>query len=375
MEETFTLPDLGEGLAGAEIVSWHVAVGDHVVRDQPLLSVETDKAVVEIPSPRAGRIAALHGVPGEVVEVGAPLVEFEGAATPDHGAIVGDGASRAPAAPTTVGVSRGVSPASPAARARARELGVAIDSIDGSGPGGSVTLADVEAAAPSPDHGAERVQGVRRAMLLNMARAGREVVAATITDEADIDDWSMDADVTVRLLRAVAAACAVEPALNAWFDGVRETVTRHRRVDVGVAMETPLGLFTPVLRDIGAATDEELRARLENAKRGVSERTIGRGDLLGQTISLSNFGMFSGRFASLVVVPPQVAILGAGRATGRAVVHDGAIVPRRILPLSLSFDHRAVTGIEAARFLQAVRASLEQPLVTPTHRQEQPVQP
>ena len=353
MERTFRLPDLGEGLHDAEIVAWHVGVGDHVVADQPLLSVETDKAVVEIPSPRAGRIVALHGAPGDTVAVGAPLVEFDDLGTADTGAIVGD-------------LSRAVR-AAPAVRRRAAELGVDLATLAGSGPDGAVTMADVDTAArprltPAPAAPqAEPLRGVRRAMHRHMTLAGREVVRATVTGEADIDAWPADTDVTVRLVRAVVRACEASPSLNAWFDGDAQTRTLHRRVDLGLAMESDDGLFVPVLRDAARLGVDELRGRIEALKTGVAARSLPHEDLVGATISLSNFGMHGGRFAELVVVPPQVAILGAGRAQPRVVVVDGAPAVRRVLPLSLAFDHRVVTGVEAARFLAAAVDDLQHP--------------
>lgn len=366
MTSEFTLPDLGEGLTEAEIVAWHVGAGDHVVVGQPLVSVETDKAVVEVPSPRSGHVAAVHGEPGERIEVGALLVQFTEGESADAGVIVGDAAPVDQVSPAPTHEPPPASPggpriaAAPAARARAHELGVDIATVAGTGKDGAVTMEDVEAAARAPE-GAERVRGVRRAMLLNMTRAGREVVPATVTDEADIDDWPEGTDVTVRLVQALAAGCRAAPALNAWLHAAAGTRTVHDSVNVGVAMETDDGLFTPVLRDAGNAAEADLRRMLEDAKAAVRERSIARADLLGQTISLSNFGMFGGRFASLVVVPPQVAILGAGRAAPRAVPRDGGIAVRRMLPLSLTFDHRAVTGVEAARFLDAVKTALEAP--------------
>jgi pyruvate dehydrogenase E2 component (dihydrolipoamide acetyltransferase) len=356
METVFRLPDLGEGLHDAEIVAWQVGVGDHVVADQPLLSVETDKAVVEIPSPQAGRIAALHGTPGDRVAVGAVLVEFASGPAADAGAIVGD-------VPRPAAAVR----AAPAVRRRAAERGLDLAAIRGSGPAGTVTMADVDAASAGraavaePGAAAEPLAGVRRAMLRNMTRAGREVVRATVTGEADIDAWPAGTDVTARLVGAIARACAASPSLNAWFDAATETRTLHRRVDLGIATETDDGLFVPVLRDAARRGADELRATLESLKAQVANRTVPREALVGATITLSNFGMHGGRFAELVVVPPQVAILGAGRAEARIVVVAGAPAVRRVLPLSLSFDHRVVTGVEAARFLAAAIDDLHRP--------------
>ncbi len=355
MAEIFKLPDLGEGLQEAEIVAWHVGVGDHVVTDQPLISVETDKAVVEVPSPHSGRIAALHGAPGDVVAVGAPLVEFAAGAAADKGAIVGKVAAAA---------EKGAVPekarAAPVVRRLAAQLGVELAAVEATGAGGTVTKADVERAAGEVA-ATEPIRGVRRAMFHNMTRAGREVVPATITDEADIEAWPDKTDVTIRLIRAVAAGCKASPSLNAWLDA--ETMTRrvHERIDLGIAVETEDGLFAPVMRDIGTRDAADLRRGVEAMKQDISARSIPHEQLVGQTITLSNFGMFGGRFADLVVVPPQVAIVGAGRAEMRIVAVDGAPAAHRLLPLSLSFDHRVVTGVEAARFLNAVIEELEQP--------------
>jgi pyruvate dehydrogenase E2 component (dihydrolipoamide acetyltransferase) len=195
-------------------------------------------------------------------------------------------------------------------------------------------------------------------MARNMARSHAEVVPATVMDEADAE-WPAGADVLVRVIRAVAAACRVEPALNAWFDSAKEERRLFARLDLGVAMQTEDGLFVPVLRDAGKRDDAALRSEVERLRAGVRARTLPPEELRAPTFTLSNFGVLGGRFAELVIVPPQVAILGAGRVEPRAVAHDGAPAVRRRMPLSLTFDHRVVTGGEAARFLAAVRAELE----------------
>jgi pyruvate dehydrogenase E2 component (dihydrolipoamide acetyltransferase) len=360
----FTLPDLGEGLHEAELVDWHVSVGDHVVADQPLVSVETEKAVVEIPSPHAGRIAKLHGKPGDVVKVGAPLVEFEeGVAHADVGTVLPE-VPETPPATTPAAPSRPAGPrAAPAVRALAERLSVDIAALTGSGPSGAITAADVERAAAGTMSTAplEPLRGVRRAMASNMARAHAAVVPATVTDEADIEAWPAAGDATVRLVRAVGVACLAEPSLNAWFDSHGPARRLHDRVDLGIAVDTPDGLFAPVLRDVTRRSAADLRRGLEALKHDVEARRIPIAELRGATISLSNFGMIAGRHAALVVVPPQVAILGAGRIGPRVIAVDGKPAVRRILPLSLTFDHRAVTGGEAARFLFSLIADLEKP--------------
>lgn len=364
----FRLPDLGEGLADAEIVSWHVGVGDRVVADQPLVSVETAKAVVEVPAPWAGRVLSLQGRPGDVVKVGEPLAEIE---TEGRGADPGTVVGALPAVQTgTAPVGRTATPqgvvrvkASPAVRKRAADLGVAVAALAGSGPDGSITLADVEAAsrAPGSTDAYEPLRGVRRAMAETMARSGAEVVPATVTDEALVDAWAQGADPTMRLVMAVAAGCTAAPALNAWLDGARKAVRVHRAIDLGLAMETADGLFAPVLRDVANRSEADLRAGLDAMKRDVRARTVPLSELRGQTITLSNFGMLGGRHAALVIVPPQVAILGAGRIQAAPRVVNGEIRIARTLPLSLTFDHRAVTGAEAIRFMVAVIGELERP--------------
>jgi pyruvate dehydrogenase E2 component (dihydrolipoamide acetyltransferase) len=366
---TFKLPDLGEGLQEAEIVAWHVGPGDHVVADQPLLSVETEKAVVEIPSPQSGRIAELFGAPGEIVKIGAPLVAFEAAGQADAGTVVGKVPEAKPAAETTAlpeapepkaAAGRGPK-ATPAVRALARKLNVNLAVVGATGPGDTITKADVERAAAALEAAGpvEPLRGVRRAMARNMARAHAEVAPATVTDVADIGDWPEGSDVTMRLIRAIAVGCGAEPALNAWYLGLDEGRRLHEAVHLGIAMDTEDGLFVPVLRDVAHRGEADLRRGLEAMKQDVRARTVPLEELRGGTITLSNFGMFGGRHAALSVLPPQVAILGAGRVHDRVVPLDGAPAVRRALPLSLTFDHRAVMGGEATRFLAALIADLE----------------
>ncbi len=374
---TFHLPDVGEGLHEAEIVTWHVGVGDHVVADQPLVSIETDKAVVEIPSPRSGDIAALRAEPGDVVAVGAALVDYADAAADDVGAIVGDLPRHEPEAADATSdraVAAGGGPggrATPAVRALAAALHVDLAAVTPSGPDGTVSRADVETSGASgngasgdgdPAGGGtvEPLRGVRRAMDANMTRARAQVVPATVTGEADIGDWPADTDHTLRLLRAVAVACACEPALNAGYLGRDRGRVIHDRVDVGLAVDTDDGLFVPVLRDVANRGPDDLRRGLDALRADIEARTAPREHLRGATISLSNFGALGGCHAALVVVPPQVAIVGAGRARDSVAVRAGEVAIRRVLPLSLTFDHRVVMGGEATRFLNALEHDLEE---------------
>jgi 2-oxoisovalerate dehydrogenase E2 component (dihydrolipoyl transacylase) len=363
----FKLPDLGEGLQEAEIIEWRVKAGDEIQADQPLLSVETAKAIVDIPSPQSGRIVKLFGQPGDIVHLGAPLVAFEGAGDEtDAGTVVGQmkvGQHIVQEAPAALGAGMGAGAikAVPAVRALARKLDVDLAMVTPSGPDGVITAADVERVAKvlaelGPP---EVLRGVRRAMAQNMARAQSEVAAATVIDDADIHAWPPHTDVTVRLIRALVAGCRAEPGLNAWFDG--HTGRRHvlAKIDLGIAVDLPDGLFVPVLRDIAHRAAADLREGLDRMRADVRARRIPPEELRGNTITLSNFGMIAGKYAAPVVMPPTVAILGAGRIHEEVVPAMGVPAVHRILPLSLTFDHRVVTGGEAARFLAAAIADLQ----------------
>jgi len=360
----FLLPDLGEGLEEAEIVTWHVNAGDRVVVDQPLVSVETDKAVVEVPSPWSGRIARLFGGKGDLIKVGAALVEFAEGEQGDTGTVVGELGQ----GEKTVREAEAPTPAPartlqvlPAVRALARKLDVDLNLVQATGPGGTITRADVERAAKSLAEAgpAEPLRGMRRAMAQRMAAAHTEVVRTTVTDEADIEDWRKGEDVTIRLVRAIAAACQAEPALNTWYNAEAGERRLIKRIDIGIAVDTEGGLIVPVLRNVGERDARDLRAGLDRLRADAAARSIPPEELRGATVTLSNFGMIGGRFANLIVVPPQVAIIGAGRIDQRVLVHNGQPAARRVLPLSLTVDHRVVTGGEAARFLVALKADLE----------------
>ena len=372
----FRLPDLGEGLQDAEIVAWHVAEGDHVAADQPVVSVETDKAVVEIPAPRSGRIGKLLGALHERLPIGAPLVAFAADEGADPGSVVGDlsppvilvpdlriatntsgdGGSRV----TSEDAGKGRRPrAAPAVRALATELGVDLTTLTGTGPDGEITRGDLRAAAASP--GMVPLRGIRHAMALRMAEAGAAVVPATVTEEADIEAWPPTTAILVRLVAALVAGCQAEPALNVTYDGPRLTRRLNTDVHIGIAVDTDDGLLVPVLRDAHGLDPAGTQAALNTLKDAARTRRVPPDALRGATISLSNFGPLGGLHAALVVVPPQVAILGAGRIVTRIVAEGLGFTEHRILPLSLTFDHRAVSGGEAARFLTAVKASLENP--------------
>jgi pyruvate dehydrogenase E2 component (dihydrolipoamide acetyltransferase) len=246
-------------------------------------------------------------------------------------------------------------------RALARKLGVDLGAVAPSGADGLVTRADVERAARTLSEAGpgEPLHGVRRAMAGSMTRSHAEVVPATLTDEADVEAWSEKTDITIRLVRAIVAACRAEPALNAWYDGKAMARRLHKKIDIAIAMDTGDGLFAPVLRNVQTRDAVDLRRGLDAMKSDVLARTVPLEELRGATIMLSNFGTLGGQHAALVVMPPQVAIIGAGRIASRIVAVNGQPVARRLLPLSLTFDHRVVTGGEAARFLRAMIADLQ----------------
>ena len=383
---TFVLPDLGEGLQEAEVVTWHVAEGDHVTADEPLLSVETDKAVVDIPSPKSGYIAHLLAKPGERIKVKQPLVEFEEGAHKDTGTVMGvlpepPAKVAAPTAPAAA--PNGATPrpngamtrvqAAPAARALAHERNIDLMRVKGSGPNGLITRRDVErfsstaaapaAAAATPPAASEPLRGMQRAMAQSMSRSRDAIAPASLWDEVDIEAWwASDHDVTTRLICALVAACAAVPVMNASYDDTNDALRRNPRVDLGMAVDTPDGLIVPVIRDAGGRDTASLRSDVNALKTAARNRTIAPENLRNPTITLSNFGMLAGQHAALVIVPPQVAIVGAGRVTVHAVPLDGGGVAfHHFLPLSVTIDHRVATGGDAARFMSALIASLERP--------------
>jgi len=441
--QLFTLPDLGEGLPDAEIVEWHVAVGQVVRLDEPLVSMETAKAIVEVPAPCSGTLRRVAGKAGDVIVTGSWLAEFElDPSLPQRSAGHDSGHGHAHAAPaaepaakpvtqaaasanerddagTVVGamqvssevrhestVAIGGVKAVPAVRALAKKLGVDLARVAPTGAEGVVTLADVKRAAehrdarlgqsgaatarpaitrqtpptvltpPATPAGAEAhaerntdagfdvdapIRGVRRNMLRSMATAHAEVVPTTLMDDADLHAWSPGEDITVRLVRAVVVASAAEPAMNAWLNATAGTLRRHARVDVGIAIDHPDGLFVANLRGAERMDASAMRAGIRRLRDGLAARSLATDELAGYTIMLSNFGKFAGKYATPVVVPPCVGIVAAGRLYHAVVPVLGGIETHRLLPLSLTFDHRAATGGEAARFLKALIDDLQRP--------------
>ena len=207
----------------------------------------------------------------------------------------------------------------------------------------------------------EQLKGMRRTMARVMADSHAQVVPTTLVDDADLHAWQPGNDITVRLLRSLVVACKTVPALNAWFDGANLTRTLHPHVDIGLAVDTDDGLLVPALRNADHLDAAGLRAAVNRVRTQVLDRSIPAGELSGYTIMLSNFGMFAGRYATPVIVPPCVAIIAAGKLRHDVVAVMGSIETHRVIPLSLTFDHRAATGGEAARFLKAMLDDLALP--------------
>ena len=396
---TFNLPDLGEGLPEAEIVTWHVKEGDTIKTDQPMVSVETAKAVVEVPSPHSGIVTKLHAQEGDIVATGAPLIDFsDGAAAADPAPAAkateevpqeaDNAATVVGNVPTGGGLieetaiiggrgrrKKGRVKATPSVRTEAKRLGINLEDVSPSGRNGQITATDLasfaNSAKPSARPAASRegmapgrtdtLRGPRRAMAQSMARTRDEVAVCTIFDDADIHEWINKRDITARMLRSVVAGCTAEPGLNGFFDAERLSHQIESRVDIAMAVDTEDGLIVPVIRNVEEKSLDEMRAAVADVKQATINRTISPQDMVNYTITLSNFGMLAGRYATPLMVPPTIAILGSGKLQHDVVAVMGGIEVHRRIPLSLSFDHRCVTGGDACRFLAAVIKDLEKP--------------
>ena len=372
----FKLPDLGEGLPDAEIREWYVKPGDEVQLDQPMVAMETAKALVDVPAPFAGKVEKLFGDVGDTIETGNPLIGFEGEGEAeeekqDSGTVVGaiqtsDQVIEETAAGVAVSTTQQQrARATPNVRAFARSVGVDINTI--ASKGGRISMEDVKAAignqssapaAAEPAEGMQKLSNVRRAMVLSMAKSHSEIVPVTIVDDADIHRWKGQDNITIRLIRALQDAVVAEPMLNATFDGPTMSFKLNEQVNLGLAIDTPHGLFVPVLKDIKSRSDQELREMINTFKEQAQSKTIRQEDLRGATIMLSNFGSLAGRYANPIIVQPMVAIVGIGKMRDEVVAHEGQPAVHPIIPISVTSDHRAVTGGEAARFLAAMMQAL-----------------
>lgn len=330
----FKLPDLGEGLPDAEISEWHVKVGDEVKVDQPLVSMETAKALVEVPSPIAGKIVKLFGQPKDIIKTGSALVEFE---------------SIDAAASVTV-----------AGKLESTDFIIDEPTIIRSKTNRAQTQEKKENENKHlQDASYEALTGTRRVMAQMMEKSHSEVVPVTVMEDAILSTEATKKDITVLIMQAMIKAIAKEPSLNAWYDGKGFKRRILPEVHLGLAMDTQDGLFVPVIHHAQNLDSAELRTHLNELKAKVLDRSISQKELQGATIILSNFGKFAGRYANPVVVPPMVAILGAGKLREEVVNIQGKPEIRPVLPLAMTVDHRAVTGGEVTRFLGLVIETLE----------------
>lgn len=371
----FTLPDLGEGITEGEIRKWIIKEGDFIEEHQIILELETDKAIIEVPSPKKGKVMKINKEEGEIVKVGEVLMTI---------AQEEEVIEERPKSVSVVGVlpeEEEAVLATPAVRALAKELGVNLDLLKGSGPGGSITKEDVIKASEKTrkaedQYGAiERVplKGIRRTISKNLSIAQQTTVFVTIMEEADVTDlWNIrerekraleEKGVHLTFLpffiKAVQHSLKEHPYLNASIEG--EDIIIKKYYNIGIAVNTPDGLIVAVIKNVDKRPVRELASEIQELSQKARERKIKLEDMKGSTFTFSNWGHFGGTFATPVINYPDAAILGTGRISNKPWVKDGQIVIRKILPLSLTFDHRITDGADAASFLSKVVHYLEDP--------------
>ena len=415
MAHVFHLPDVGEGIAEGTIVEWLVAPGDTVEADRPVVRVETDKAVVELPTPYGGVVLELHAEPGETVPVGAPLLTVGEAGETPPAAAEEAAPQPAGAGPQPPAAVTGVEPAAPGerppapyrppatprTRRLARELGVDLAAVRGTGPGGRITDDDVRRAAERPlsaaagrpsadparppapepdgaDPAPERrpLSHLRRVISDAMVRSASRHVHVTHVDEADVTELvalrerarrPVEERYGVRLtllpffLRAVTTALEAHPVFNAAVDEERGELVLHRACHLGIAVDTPEGLVVPVIRNAGRKSLIELAREVEDLATRARERRLLLEELRGGTFTVTNIGPLGGLFATPVINGDELAIVGLHTIAERPVVRGGRIVVRTMMHLSVSFDHRWIDGAQAARFMTDLVGIVENP--------------
>ena len=408
----FKLPDLGEGTVEAELLAWHVKPGDQVAEDQIIAEVMTDKAAVELPSPVTGRVLAIAGQAGDKLQVGAELIRFETGSTgsPEipaprqRGSVVSFTAAAAMPMRSASKSERVM--ASPATRRRAREAGIDLKQIQGSGPGGRIFPRDLSASLRAPDlkvvapvakggdtgadagtststnaprgtgTGTEEIKviGLRRVIAQRMSEAKRTIPHFSYVEEVDVTELESlrshlnserDRAASLSYLPFIIAALVRVlqrfPQCNAQYDAERGVIVRHRAVHVGIATQTPDGLLVPVLRHAESLSITQIAAEVRRLAGNARDRKSPREELTGSTITVSNLGKLGGIASTPVINAPEVAIIGVNNALERPVIQHGAIVVRRMMNLSSSFDHRFVDGFDAAAMIQALKSMLEHP--------------
>lgn len=389
----FKLPDLGEGTVSAEIVSWHVKPGDTVSEGQTIAELSTEKAVVELPSPVTGCVLTLNGQPGEQIAVGGELIVFEHA---DPGGSVSSFIAAQPqpestpvspssaAAATKAPAARRVM-ASPATRRRAREAGLDLTQVTGSGAGGRIQLSDLHSALnarpapkhiePTPPSATEEIKviGVRRVIAQRMSEAKRSIPHFSYVEEVDVTELealrqhlNAQPDTPKFTLLPFIIAALVRtlkqfPQCNAIYDAARETIIRHRAVHVGIATQTRDGLKVPVVRHAQSLSLRPLSEEIRRVCDAARTNRATRDELSGSTITVTSLGKLGGIATTPVINAPEVSIIGVNRMLERPVVHGGSVAVRRMMNLSSSFDHRFVDGFDAAAMIQALKSHLENP--------------
>lgn len=404
----FKMPDLGEGTVEAEIVACYVQPGDEVREEQLILELMTEKAAVEIPSPVSGRVVSIAGKPGQSIPVGADLMVFEtsatGADTPSPAAPAVAATKVAEADKTVPGEpdaapSRGRIMASPATRRRAKEANVELTNVQGSGPGGRIARGDLDrflterddakaqpatrapavpapAVAAQPDEVEEvPIIGVRRIIAQRMSETLRTIPHFSYVEEIDVtqlealrqhlntkrDKGAPSLTYLPFLALALARVLPQFPQCNARYDAERDVLLRHRSLHLGIATQTPNGLKVPVVRSVGQRSLDEVAAEIRRISEAARTNKAKREELTGSTITLTSLGKLGGIVTTPIINAPEVAIIGVNKAVERPMVDRGAIVIRRIMNISASFDHRFVDGHDAASLVQALKECLEHP--------------
>ena len=397
------LPDVGEGVAEAELIAWHVSVGDHVLAEALLAEVLTDKATVEISSPVTGVITFLHGEPGDAIAVGTELVGIEleaGAAAADQAPgepppviaepapVLAEPAPVAPAAAVPAStVANGRTLAAPAVRARAAALGIDLSAVSGSGPDGRVLHSDLDlrisgtpGAARSQHVGSatphdEPVLGLRRRIAERLTTSWREIPHITYVEAVDATELErlraelnrgaradgLRLTILPFLVRALVVACEEQPRTNSHFDSATSTLSVFDAVHVGIATQTPDGLKVPVLRHAESLGLWACAAEIGTVSAAARDGSATRDQLSGSTITITSLGALGGLVTTPIINQPEVAIIGVNKLETRPVWRNNTFEPRQMFNLSSSFDHRIIDGWDAATFVQRIKTLLETP--------------
>jgi 2-oxoisovalerate dehydrogenase E2 component (dihydrolipoyl transacylase) len=390
MDKQFLLPDLGEGLTEAEIVSWLVAPGDTVAVDQLVVEVESAKSIVELPSPFAGIVGELHAAQGSVVHKGEPLLTVVVETAEQERVLVGYGASEPTRRVARVAGGRfhrsvpsdaRHSPViSPIVRKRARAFGIDASQLVGTGPGDVVLRSDVETAisgldAPAPTEGDLRIPiaGMRKVIAARLSQSRRTIPEATIWLDVDATPLFEARDrlqaatgerysLTTLIARFAVSGLARYPLLNSSVDEERQEIVQHRAINLGLAAQTTRGLMVPVIHDAGSLSLSQLRDRVSDVVAHSETGDYAPAELSGGTFTVNNYGGFGVDGSAAIINYPEVAMLGIGRVIDRPWVVDGGLAVRKVVVLSFVFDHRVCDGDVASGFLTFVARCIEEPL-------------